>query len=94
MSNQKTAFVFMEIYFTKHAEEKFRVFARHGVRIAKRRVIQTIKNPERYDYSRPPLIIAQRDLDSSHVLRVVYKIESKIIVVITFYPGRKLQYEK
>lgn len=84
----------MEIRFTKHTEEKFKVLARHGLRIARQKIIRTIENPEKHDYSRLPLIIVQRNLDSSHVLRVVYKVESKVIVIITFYPGRKAQYEK
>jgi len=83
----------MEIHFTKHAKEKFRVLARHGVVITEKKVSQTVRLPERIDDSRNPLIIAQSKLNSDHVLRVVYKIEEGIIIIITFYPGRTSQYE-
>ena len=84
----------MNIKFTKHAEEKFGVLGRHGVKISTGQVLNTIKNPNKLDYTRKPLIIAQSAFDKRRVLRVVYKIEKNVILVITFYPGRKSQYEK
>ena len=84
----------MKIGFSKHAREKFAVLRRHGVRISKKQVLNTITEPEHIDYSRLPLLIAQRELDKNRVLRVVHKIEQNAILVITFYPGRKSQYEK
>jgi len=83
----------MHIRFTKHALEKFSVLRRHGVSVAKRKVIETVREPEYIDMSRSPLLIAQRRLTATHVLRVVYRKESGIIIVITFYPGRTSQYE-
>ena len=80
------------IYFTKHAQNKFRVLNRHGVFISKEQVRQTVKKPDLIDRSRLPLLIAQSRIDSSHVLRVVYKKEDNQIKVITFYPGRTKQY--
>lgn len=82
------------IRFTKHALEKFVILKRHGVTIPKSAVTDTITNPEVIDHSRSPLKIAQRSFDKSHVLRVVYKQRGDIKIVITFYPGRKTQYEK
>jgi len=82
------------IYFTKHAEEKFDILKRHKFSISKEQVIETIKNPEGIDRSRLPLLIAQKKFDKTHVLRVVYKQEEGLIKVITFYPGRRKQYEK
>lgn len=84
----------MEIRFTKHATAKFLVLRRHGVRISKFEVIATVRNPEVIDYRRLPLLIAQKSFDAERVLRVVYKIERKTLIIITFYPGRKSQYEK
>ncbi len=84
----------MEVYFTKHAIAKFRVLKDHGVTISRQKVLRTLQSPEAIDYGRLPLFIAQRDLDEAHVLRVVYKKEDDIIIVITFYPGRKNQYVK
>ena len=82
------------IIFTKHALDKFEVLERHGVKINKEQVIATIEAPDLIDNSRLPLLIAQSDLDETHVLRVVFKKEDDIIKIITFYPGRKSQYEK
>lgn len=84
----------MKIHFTKHAEEKFKILSNYGVKISKIRVIKTVKKPNIIDNSRNPLFIARSDLDKNHVLRVVYKTENNFLTVITFYPGRKSQYEK
>mgnify|MGYP001560299613 CR=1 FL=1 len=83
-----------DIQFTKHAKEKFVVLARHGVKILRKNVVLTVQNPDMVDYSRTPLLIAQSDLDKTHILRVVYKKDGNSIKIITFYPGRKSQYEK
>jgi len=84
----------MEIRFTRHAIEKFAILRRHGLSVQKKKVIETIKKPKYLDYSRFPLFLAQDNFDKNRVLRVVYKIVGRIIVIITFYPGRKSQYEK
>jgi len=84
----------MEIHFTKHADEKFVVLTRHGVKISRKKVITTLQDPDLIDHNRVPLFIAQSTLDKAHVLRVIYKKEQKFIKIITFYPGRKSQYEK
>lgn len=82
------------IVFTKHAKDKFNILKTHKFSVSKRQVIKTVQKPELVDYSRPPLLIAQRKIDRNHVLRVVYKKEQKVIKIITFYPGRITQYEK
>lgn len=84
----------MQIRFTAHAEQKFTALRRHGISIPKSHVIEALEKPDLIDYSRTPLLITQKHLDRSRVLRVVHRIESEMIVVITFYPGRKSQYEK
>ncbi len=82
------------IILTKHAQEKFKILAKHKFIIEKKQVILTVENPEKIDYSRLPLLIAQRRIDDNHVLRVVYKQEESNLKIITFYPGRTNQYEK
>lgn len=83
-----------EIHFTKHAVEKFAILAHHGVIISREQVVETVEHPDMIDRSRLPLKIAQRDLNRAHVLRVVYREENSMKVIITFYPGRKSHYEK
>ena len=91
----RTSTSFMAIRFTKHALEKFTVLQKHGVFITKQKVLDTVTNPELVDtQSRAPLIVSQSTLDQTRVLRVVYRQEVEIIVIITFYPGRKSQYAK
>ena len=82
------------IRFTKHAKDKFAILARRGVKISQNKIIDTVVHPDKIDKSRLPLLIAQSSLDDSHVVRVVYKTEKDVKIVITFYPGRKSQYEK
>lgn len=84
----------MQVRFTVHALRKFSVLKRHGFRISKQRVVQAVEKPDRVDYSRLPLLIAQVGWDKRRVLRVVYRIEGDTAVIVTFYPGRKSQYEK
>jgi len=82
------------IYFTKHAKEKFKILRDHKFIITKTQVIDTINNPDLVDRSRYPLLIAQKKITNTHVLRVVYKKENKNKIIITFYPGRRKYYEK
>lgn len=82
----------MKIVFSRHAEEKFQVLARHGLHIEHQMVIDTVRKPAHLDYSRAPLIIAQVPLDKTHVFRVIYKQDDDQIFIITFYPGRIKQY--
>lgn len=82
------------IIFTKHAENKFEILRRHKFLISKNQVIKTVEKPELIDKPRYPLLIAQRKIDKSYVLRVVYKKEFGAIKIITFYPGRIKQCEK
>ncbi len=80
------------IYFTKHAEEKFRILEAHRSKVTKSQVVKTVNNPELIDYSRSPLKIAQREINPRLVLRVVYREENGRKIIITFYPGRRKQY--
>ncbi len=82
------------IIFTKHARNKFKILKKHKFLVSEKQIIETIEKPDFIDHSRQPLLIAQQNFDKEHVLRVVYKKEYGIIKIITFYPGRKQQYEK
>jgi len=82
-----------DIYFTKHARDKFKILEKHNFYISEGQVRQTINYPDKIDYSRLPLMIAQRSITDSHVLRVVYRKEEDRKIIITFYPGRKRAYE-
>ena len=82
----------MAIKFTNHARNKFAIFARHNFNITEEDVIDVLTNPDKLeDERRPP--IAQKVISDRHVLRVVFRSEGNDKVVITFYPGRRRQYE-
>lgn len=82
----------MNIVFTKHALDKFALLERHGFFVSREEVIEGVQSPDLIDESRLPLLIAQKSIDLEHVLRVVYRQEGNMKVIITFYPGRKKQY--
>ena len=82
------------VTFTKHALNKFVVLKKHKILVSKNIVIKAVTKPDMIDYSRSPLLIGQIKFDKSHVLRVVYKKGGGNKKIITFYPGRKTQYEK
>ncbi len=82
----------MGIKFTKHAEEKFETLARHKFIVTKAQVIETLASPDKVESETDPPI-AQKGLNETHVLRVVYRVEGNDKIVITFYPGRKKRYE-
>lgn len=82
------------IHFTKHALEKFEILRQHSFVVSKGDVESTVIKPDTIDNSQHPLKIAQRVFDKTRVLRVVYKEVNDTMVIITFYPGRRTQYEK
>jgi hypothetical protein len=52
-----------------------------------------LRSPDRVELARAKRKVAQRALDTAHVLRVVYEDVGQDILVITLYPGRR-RYEK
>jgi len=82
----------MAVHFTKHARQKFQVLPNH--KFTERQIIEAVEKPDLIEYSRLPLLIAQKKLNRNYVLRVVYRLEREIKIIITFYPGRTKQYEK
>ena len=82
----------MTIRFTKHARQKFAVLARHNFVVTEAEVIDVVTTPDKIETDRYPPI-AQKAISERHVLRVVFRREGEDTVIITFYPGRKRQYE-
>lgn len=62
-------------------------------KVTKKMISGVIKNPEHKDTTSDfPNIIVSGSIDDSHVLRVVYKKEDDIIIVITFHPAEQGRY--
>lgn len=82
----------MKIRFTDHANQKIAILGRHGVKVTKRLVEDTLNNPERVVSGLSGRQIAERGLDESHVLRVVFIKEEGVISVVRLYPARRGRY--
>jgi hypothetical protein len=83
----------MRFYFTKHAKEKFAKVKKAGFPLKNEQVENTIENPNCIENRKDGTFIASKILDSTYVLRVVYRKENDIMIVITFYPARRKDYE-
>jgi hypothetical protein len=82
-----------EIVFTRHAESKFGILERHGFRVSRAQVVDTLLGPDAILPTVKGRRIAQKVVSEHHVLRVVYREEGEALIVITFYPGRRKYYE-
>ena len=83
----------MKIRFSNHALQKFMILKKHNFIVKEEDVIKVIKEPEKVEKGRKGRLIAQRETNMEHVLRVVYEEKDNEIVVITFYPARRKRYE-
>ncbi len=81
------------ITFSEHAEVKFEILARHEVIFTKEQVVNVLSNPDIIVQGYKNRLIAQKSLDETHVLRVVYEEYSNEKKIITFYPAGKERYE-
>jgi hypothetical protein len=82
----------MPIRFTRHAQEKFDILARHNFKVTKSQILDALTSPDKVEMDQEPYV-AQKAVDEEHVLRVVFRQEEDDRVVITFYPGRRQRYE-
>lgn len=83
-----------QIIYSQHAEYKIKLLKVHGINVDKPQIEIAIKNPEKIESGYKNRLIAQKEFDSDHVLRIVYEETENQINVITLYPGRKVRYEK
>lgn len=83
----------MKIEFTNHAREKFIILGQHNFVIEETDVAQAILQPSEVKASRKNRFVAERAIDETHLLRVVYEASEDRIVVITFYPAKRSRYE-
>lgn len=85
----------MKIIFTKHAIKKLLTQKEGGIKLLEKDILNTLKKPDRIDSEIDyPKMIAIKNYDQKHIIRAVFKENSGIITLITFYPARKGRYEK
>ncbi len=83
----------MKIIYTKHALIKFNDLKLLGIKTTKKTIKEIIKNPDNLDEDTdPPKIIASGSYSHNLILRIVYRQEGDIIIIITFYPAKKGRY--
>jgi hypothetical protein len=83
----------MSVTFTSHAKQKFYILMRHSCTITEEEVKRTVEEPDSLKEGRRGRMIAQRVVDREHLLRVIYEKRGADIVIITFYPARRVRYE-
>ena len=83
----------MRIVFSPHAEDKFKLLAERRFPVSRDKVLECVKKPDTIEKGYKGRRIAQRVLDETHVLRVVFFEEKGTRKIITFYPGRRERYE-
>ncbi len=83
----------MKIIFTDHAKFKFKILKQHGFEINDKQIRDIVENPDTKSKGRKDRFIVQGSVDETHVIRVIYEIESNNIKIVTFYPARKERYE-
>lgn len=83
----------MSFHFTSHAKDKFLKVEKAGFTLSQKDLKDTISNPLFLENRTDGTYIASSLLDKNHILRVVYRKENDIIIVITFYPAKRKRYE-
>lgn len=78
----------MNIHVTKHAHDKLSILERHQCVISLEQVTEAVTQPDALDTTHRSFVIAEKTIAPTHVLRVVYKVEDDIRIVITFYPSK------
>ncbi len=76
------------IYYTKYAEKKFDILNKHGVFFTKEQIKDTMKTPDKTD-----VISTNTNKNNFYScekdgIKVIYKKESGITLIITFYPTK------
>lgn len=84
----------MKITFSRHVvEDKIPQLKEMGFRVSLNSIKEIIKNPDHTDgLSDEPKYIASKAIQDNYILRVVYKVDSGIIKVITIYPTTRGRY--
>lgn len=83
----------MEITYTSHVEVKFKILERHGKKFTKEQIEEVLRHPETVTRGYKNRHVAQKPINETHLLRVIYEKRDTKIMVVTFYPARRERYE-
>jgi len=84
----------VKVSWTGHARKKLMVLRGHGVDVTEQRVEEVLATPARIVSGHGGRRVAEGDLDSLHVMRVVYEEWPDERRIVTMYPARKGRYAK
>lgn len=82
----------MKIVLSGHAREKLEILRDHGVIITEEFVREALAHPDKVVRGSSSRLIAQKGLDETHILRVVFIRQADRIRVVTLYPARRERY--
>ncbi len=85
----------MRIIFTKHALGKFKHPSIIKLGIKRKHIKSALVDPD-YSAEIPErrVMFILKKIDADHDLRVIYRGNGAIIVIVTFYPSTRGRYEK
>ncbi len=83
----------MNVIYSSHVIAKIGILKKHGIDVDKNLVEEIVTHPEKLEVGYKNRLIAQKRIDETHVLRVVYEEKNNIILIITIYPGRINRYD-
>lgn len=83
----------MNVRFTHHAKQKIQLLQTYSFHITTSSIENILRNPQHIEDKTDGTHIAMSLYDDTHVLRIVYRVEHDIIIVITCYPGRRKAYD-
>jgi len=83
-----------DIEFSPNSLLKIEILRSHGMDVSKENVENVVRTPDRIDKGYKERLIAQKGVDDTHVLRVIYETLPDKIYVVTVYPGRRSRDEK
>ena len=82
-----------EINFSSHTDYIFAILRNHGFYVSKDTILLALEKHDKVEYGYKERKIAQKVMNESHVIRVVFEETRDMVRVITFYPGRRVRYE-
>ena len=83
----------MKIILSPHARRKFTILKEHGFSVRRSVVIAAVRAPDRVVPGYGGRKVAQKTLDETHLLRVVFEERQGTRRIVTFYPARRKEYE-
>ncbi len=83
-----------KIIFSQHALNKIDILRRHQIIVDEKLIENAVVNPDKIESGYKGRFVAQKILDESHVIRIVYVENEESLRIITMYPGRRKRYEK